>query len=153
MNFSLLSFQDVSPSSSDLIYLCNLSHGISCSIRLSAFLFLILLTRIIHQPQKPTKDGTLGSRMILKTASHRRIIILKQAQQVVLALYKSVSSSQSGTMRPGSPRRLTTSSSHVGPRRSPRRCTGPARSHARTPTKSRCASKPTPPGTTRVTKS
>src|SRR2546426_1962213 len=27
-----------------------------------------LLTRIIHQPKKPTEEGALGSRMILKTA-------------------------------------------------------------------------------------
>ena len=45
------------------------------------------LARIIHQPKKPTKESALGSRMMLKTAVSQRIIILKQAHQVVLALY------------------------------------------------------------------
>src|SRR5438270_8572856 len=44
------------------------------------------LPRIIHQPKKPTKESALGSRMMLKTAVSQRIIILKQAHQVVLAL-------------------------------------------------------------------
>src|SRR6266702_4208518 len=30
--------------------------------------YVLLLARIIHQPKKPTKEGTLGSRMLLKTA-------------------------------------------------------------------------------------
>jgi hypothetical protein len=43
--------------------------------------------------------------------SHKSVIILKQAHQVVLALYQQVTWPSSGTMRPHSPRRLTASSS------------------------------------------
>src|SRR6266851_9435559 len=75
------------------------------------------LTRIIHEPKKPTEEGALGSRMILKTAVSQEHHNPKPRASVVLVQYQSVSWSRSGAMRPDSPLGLTTSSWHMSPRR------------------------------------
>jgi len=111
----------------------------------------IFLTRIIHQSQKPTEEGALGSRMILKTAVSPERHYPQSSASGCPALYQQVAWSSSGTMRPRSPLRLTASSSHWSPRRSQRSFPRPARLDARTPTRSNCASIPAPPGTTRAT--
>src|SRR5713101_2763249 len=89
------------------------------------------LARIIHEPKKPTEEGALWSRMILKTAVSQEHHNPKPRASVVLVQYQSVSWSRSGAMRPDSPLGLTTSSWHMSPRRVQRSFTGPARSNAR----------------------
>jgi membrane protein DedA with SNARE-associated domain len=52
-----------------------------------AFYFL---TRIIHQPQKSTKESTFDVRTTPEQAHHRIIRLRNQAHLVVLALHQSV---------------------------------------------------------------
>jgi hypothetical protein len=48
------------------------------------------LTRIIHQPQKSTKESTFDVRTTPEQAHHRIIRLRNQAHLVVLALHQSV---------------------------------------------------------------
>jgi hypothetical protein len=65
--------------------------------------------RIIHRPQKLTTESAFDGRRTPAQAHHRIIRLLKQAQQVVLALHQSVDLLPADTRHPHSPLGLTTS--------------------------------------------
>ena len=70
---------------------------------------MCFLSRIIHQPQKSTKESAFDVRITPEQSHYRIIRLLKQAHQVVLALHQSVELVPAGTLHPRSPLGLTTS--------------------------------------------
>jgi hypothetical protein len=110
-----------------------------------------VLARIIHQSQKLTEEGVLGSRMILQTAvsqeRHHPKTSASGCPGTVPTGRMAIIGHNASSQPPQAYRKLFA----LTPRRSPRRFPGPARLDARTPTRSNCASIPAPPGTTRVT--
>ena len=109
------------------------------------------LARIIHQSQKLTEEGALGSRMILQTAvsqeRHYPKTSISGCPGTVPTGRMVIIGHNASSQPPQAYRKLFA----LTPRRSPRRFPGPARLDARTPTRSNCASIPAPPGTTRGT--
>jgi hypothetical protein len=109
------------------------------------------LTRIIHQAEKSTREGTFGAKMILKSTVSQDHHDLQQAHRGVLeplkiglmVAIKRTSSSQP----PQADKHCFT----LEPLRLLIEFTGSARSDARRSTRSKHASKPAPPGTTRAT--
>jgi len=67
------------------------------------------LTRIIHQPQKSTTESACDVRITPAQLHHRISRLLKQAQQVGLALHQSADLLPTSTRRPHSPLGLPTS--------------------------------------------
>src|SRR5215510_1296476 len=109
------------------------------------------LARIIHQSQKLTEEGALGSRMIRQTAvsqeRHHPKTSASGCPGTVPTGRLAIIGHKASSQPPQAYRKLFA----LTPRRAPRRFPEPARLDARTPTRSNCASIPAPPGTTRVT--
>src|SRR5439155_25354522 len=108
------------------------------------------LTRIIHQPEKSTMEGSIVTKVSRKTAVSQDHSGPKTRSSACRGIVQTGRMVAIGHTSPRSPYRANPNRFVLEPPGASIELTGPVRSDVRMPTGSNCASIPAPPGTMRA---